>query len=271
MAVPNDAQALVFFDIDGTLLNEKRQVPTSAVAAIRQLRQNGHLAFLNTGRSKAGIHDYILDVQFDGIIAACGTYIEYQGRQLLNQTIDPGIFSTLLPLVQANGIDAFFEGPQYVYFEGPDPRETSTNEILKDYFRAFFQVPGVVLDWRQSPVVANKMCYLLRPESQPEPVDAFLKQYFTVISHHPDPLFEVIQLGFSKATGMQFILEHLDLPQEQTFAFGDSLNDIEMLKFAQYGIAMGGSRNRVLIASDHVTSSVSEHGIAEALKHFGLI
>ncbi len=261
-----DAPALVFFDIDGTLLNEKNQVPASAVAAIRQLRQNGHLAFLNTGRSKAGIHPYILNVQFDGIIAACGTYIEFKGQSLLCQTIDPRILDSLLPLVEANHIDALFEGPEHVYFEQLDQQGN-----LRHYVRIFSELPGVIQLWGQYPVVANKMCYLLRPDSHIEPVLDFLQQHFNVINHHPDPLFEVLQTGYSKATGMQFILEHLGLPQERTFAFGDSLNDIEMLKFAQYGIAMGGSRNRVLLASDHVTSSASEDGIAEALRHFGLI
>ena len=226
MAFVPDSPALVFFDIDGTLLNEKNQVPDSAFAAIRRLRQNGHLAFLNTGRSLVGIHPHILDVQFDGIIGACGTYIEYQGQQLLNKTIDPDIFTRLLPLVQENKIDAFFEGPQHVYFEGLYPHDN-----LKRYVKLFSE-PGVIQDWTQVPVVANKMCFMLRPESTVEPVQPFLEQYFTIINHKPDPLFEVIQLGYSKATGMKFILERLDLPQERTFAFGDSLNDIEMLTFA---------------------------------------
>lgn len=266
MTYTPDTSAIVFFDIDGTLLNEQNQVPASAVAAIRQLRRNGHTAFLNTGRTRAGIHSHILDVQFDGIIGSCGAYIEYQGQTLLNKTIDRNLFAEFLPLVKANKVYAFFEGPRHVYFENLDPSEN-----LGHYLAIFSELPGVVTTWDKGPIDANKICFMLRPESNLEPVVTFLQQHFTVINHQPDPLFEVIQKGYSKATGMQFILEKLQMPRERTFAFGDSLNDIEMLNFAQYGIAMGGSRNRVLVASDHVTSRVSENGIAEGLKYFGLI
>jgi hydroxymethylpyrimidine pyrophosphatase-like HAD family hydrolase len=135
----------------------------------------------------------------------------------------------------------------------------------------FSVLPGVNQDWHQVPIVTNKMSYHLRPESRPEPALSLLRRYFTVVQKDPDPYGEIIPRGYSKAPGMIFLLEHLGFSQEQTFAFGDSLNDLEMLTFAANGIAMGSSRRTVLRASDHVTGSAAENGIADGLAHFGLI
>ena len=70
----------VFFDIDGTLWNEHMQVPESTTKAIRELRNAGNYAFLCSGRSRSNIRsEKILGIGFDGIVAACGTHIEYEG------------------------------------------------------------------------------------------------------------------------------------------------------------------------------------------------
>jgi len=266
MSSLRNAPALVFFDIDGTLLNEQKKVPESAASAIRQLRRNGHLAFLNTGRSFAGITQDILDVGFDGIIAGCGTWISYQDQLLLNVTIDQKILDELLPVLESNAIDTWLEGPDHVYFESFRPHQN-----IAAFIDMFAEFPGVVQDWHQVPVSANKFCYMLRPESQLETALAIIQKHFTIINHQPEPISEILIRGYSKATGMVFLLEHLGMAQEQTFAFGDSLNDIDMLTFAEHGIAMGGSRHHVRRVSDHTTGTAAENGIADALRHYGLI
>jgi len=259
--------ALVFFDVDGTLLDEQRRIPESAQTAIRQLRRNGHLAFLNTGRSFAAIHPEIQDVGFDGIIAANGTWIQYQGQLLYNKTMDPKVLSTILPVMEKSEIDVWMEGPEHVYFESL----TSPSENVVGYIELFSVLPGVSRDWHEGPIVTNKLSYRLRPQSRPEPGLSLLRQHYTIVHKDPDPFGEVIPKGHSKATGIVFMLERLGCRQDQTYAFGDSLNDVDMLTFAGVGIAMGGSRGTVLRASNHVTDSPAEDGIAKALRHFGLI
>lgn len=269
MDIMKESTALVFFDIDGTLIDERHKVPTSATEAIRCLRQNGHLAFLNTGRSRACIHPHILEVGFDGIVAACGAYVEVGGQIILNQLIAPDIVAELLPQVRACGLDSLLEGPECIYFE-----HWNQQGGMKRYEEIYSDLPEALRLWKELPlelIRMNKMCFSRRPDSRDEPVLAYMRQHFLVVDHAPDILVEVLQKGCTKATGMQLVMDCLNLPAARTFAFGDSLNDLDMLQFAETGIAMGGSRNRVLLASDHVTRSASEHGIAEALRHFGLI
>ena len=69
-----------FFDIDGTLWDSCNEIPESTVEAIRKLRENGNLAFLCSGRTRAYIQNpSLLEIGFDGIVSGCGTMIEYRG------------------------------------------------------------------------------------------------------------------------------------------------------------------------------------------------
>ena len=86
------------------------------------------------------------------------------------------------------------------------------------------------------------------------------------------PLFaDIIARGNSKSTGIDKVLEYFDINLKDTMAFGDGGNDIPMLKHVATGIAMGNAEPHVKAVADYVTTSVDEDGIANALKHFGLI
>ena len=81
---------IAFFDIDGTLWNEHMQVPESTTEAIRELRADGNYAFLCSGRSRSNIRsEKILGIGFDGIVAACGTHIEYEGKKVCERLLTP--------------------------------------------------------------------------------------------------------------------------------------------------------------------------------------
>ena len=86
------------------------------------------------------------------------------------------------------------------------------------------------------------------------------------------PLFcDIGRIGGGKDVGMDAVLSRLGIPLEQTMAFGDGENDLEMLRHAAIGVTMGNSSQTVKNAADYVTDSVDEDGIANALAHFGLI
>ena len=73
---------IIFFDIDGTILDEEtNKIPESALEAIRKLKENGHLAIINTGRTKVILPELIKNSGFNGYICGCGTYIECDGTK----------------------------------------------------------------------------------------------------------------------------------------------------------------------------------------------
>lgn len=79
---------LLFFDIDGTLLSEKTHtVPQSAKEALKKAKEKGHLIFINTGRPISTIDQEIHDLQPDGYICGCGTYITYHNQVIYHHQL----------------------------------------------------------------------------------------------------------------------------------------------------------------------------------------
>jgi Cof subfamily protein (haloacid dehalogenase superfamily) len=97
----------------------------------------------------------------------------------------------------------------------------------------------------------------------------FQSDYLVVI--HGGLLLELIPKGFSKAEGIKRMLDKLGIRRENTYAFGDSMNDYEMLEYVQYGVAMGNSDERLLSVAAYVADTVENDGIYKALEHYGLI
>ncbi len=258
-------KSLVFFDIDGTLLDQDHQAPASAVAAIAKLRANGHLAFINTGRCMAMVNQEILDIGFDGVVAACGTHIILGGKTLQNVILPQDQLMAALNLMLDYHIDFWLEGPEKVFIESFKP-----SEFMQKFIDVFSNWPHIFSDISQGELIANKFSYQLNEQSRFDLVEPFFRDNFELIKHHEDH-GEVIPRGYSKATGMDFIKHYLDCPDAPTLAFGDSLNDLDMLKAADIGIAMGGSRRHLIAHSNHLTDSPAEDGIANALRHYQLI
>lgn len=87
---------------------------------------------------------------------------------------------------------------------------------------------------------------------------------------HP-AFVDVTARGNTKQNGIDQIIRHFGIRLEETMAFGDGGNDIGMLRHAGIGVAMGNAEDDVKAAAEYVTTSVDEHGIANALKRFGII
>ena len=78
----------LFFDIDGTLLGPSKKVTDKTAEGIKQARQNGHIAFLCTGRAPVSIMKSVRDIGFDGIISSAGGFIDIGGKYIFENFIN---------------------------------------------------------------------------------------------------------------------------------------------------------------------------------------
>ena len=80
---------IVFFDLDGTLISDDEAyiIPDSAVNAIHKAQKNGHLMYVDTGRTVMNVEQRIRDIGFDGYICGCGMYIECDGKVIYQHTL----------------------------------------------------------------------------------------------------------------------------------------------------------------------------------------
>ena len=111
----------VFFDIDGTLWNYQMQIPESAVWAIRKLRENGHYAFICSGRSRSNIQSpKLLGIGFDGVVASCGAHIDFHKETAYQVLLTEKQVTYALNVLKKYHMPVVLEGPEYVYVNESD-------------------------------------------------------------------------------------------------------------------------------------------------------
>ncbi len=111
----------LFFDIDGTIMDFNRNVPASTVRAIRELKKNGHIVFINSGRARGFIKDpKILDIGFDGIISGCGTMVEYNGDILMYKELDNELLADTVNICVEHKMRPILEGRNHLYLKYDD-------------------------------------------------------------------------------------------------------------------------------------------------------
>ncbi len=258
---------VIFFDVDGTLITEdgRAYIPDSTRRAIAQARKNGHLTFINSGRTAFNLSSRIRELGFDGYVFGCGTYIEYHGEVLLHNRLEQDFCRRIAVIMRKSGAMPVYEGHKCLYFD----KEIPETEDLR-YFKEVFLDEGIPVDHDVSePDFSFDKFVFWKHGSDTEKLTDIISQDFSVIDRG-DGFYENVPKGFSKATAIFKLLEILDIPLENAYAIGDSANDLPMLQAVPNSIVMGGKKEIYPCAS-FVTKTVEEDGIEFALKHFNII
>lgn len=255
----------IFFDIDGTLWNDNMQIPRSTIEAIRDLRAAGDYAFLCSGRSRANIRSKeLLDIGFDGVIAACGAHIEFGDKNVFEHLLTAKQVNYVLRVIEKYHMLTVLEGPRYVYVDATDFSEDPYVIYLrKELGDDVKPIAGT------DEFEINKLSIDLKGANLELVMEELTKEFDVVV--HSDWLLEVNAKGFSKASGIKKVCQMLDIDRADTYAFGDSANDLEMLTYVAHGIAMGNASQEAKDVAEFVTADIMEDGIQVGLKHYGLI
>lgn len=256
---------MFFFDIDGTLMDEKTDiVPESTVRALRQAKKNGHLLFICTGRCKAIWPQKILDIGFDGVVGGCGTNIYYHGKELLHATLEEKLQKEIAADLIKWHIDGVLEGKTESYFR----RDYWMPAVKKIYEHngSFSSDCNLFLDNREK-WQFDKMALWFDETSNMKAFKHKYEKYFDFILRDPT-FYEIVPKGYSKATGIAYLCEKLGVAKENTVGFGDSTNDLPMLTYTGTSIAMGSGNPTIFPMVDYVTEAVLDDGIEKAMKKY---
>ncbi len=264
---------LLFFDIDGTLLDEKtNSIPESAIKALKLAKEKGHYLFINTGRPLSVIEPRIRALDFDGYLCGCGTYILFKDEVLLHHHLPKEVQQSVLNLFYKYNLQGALEGTKDVFF--PSTKEEETHPSVSGFIKSYKKNNNYIKYFEDADLDFDKFVFFISEEFQKtkdfkDLIDEISKN-FEVIDREDD-LFELIPLGFSKATCIDFMCEYLGASLEDCYVFGDSTNDISMLTHVPNSIAMGNGMEQVLDLVSYVTTPTYEDGIYLAMKHFDLI
>lgn len=258
---------LLFFDIDGTLVSEKTHlIPDSALTALKEAQKNGHYIIINTGRPYASVPTAIRELGYDGIICGCGTYIQWHNEILLHHTLPSSIVHNIVLYSQKCHVYPLLEGKDAVYFD-PDNQYQHVRQIKENFIRQNPQIPH---SWFEEDIHFDKLTVWHDEKSDFTTFKNLLKEDFNFIER--DRHFgEFVPHGYTKATGIQFLMNYLSVKHDDTYCFGDSTNDLPMLEYVSHSVAMKNSNPVIFDKVEFITKDVDDDGIAYALKHYHLI
>ena len=261
-------RSVLFFDIDGTLLSEvTKEIPKSAIEALKKAKDNGHLLFINTGRTRCSLPAEIKRFPFDGYLCGCGTCLIYHEEVLFARSVPQERGRKILDKVTEHGLGCVAEGPEDVYFS----KRMSRFDGLEST-RRYFQEKGLGIECyiEDGGFVYDKLLVYADPKSDLEGFLKFIAEDMVAIDRGKST-YEIIQKGYTKATACETILEKLGFTKEQAYVFGDSSNDLDMFRFARHAIALGRHDDVLEPYAEYVTKTVEDDGLAHAMEYYGLI
>lgn len=276
---------IIFLDVDGTIVDYDNHIPDSAREAIRKARENGHLVYVCTGRSKAEMPDDIWNIGFDGMIGGNGSYVEHKGQILLHQLIPFETAKRAVDWLEARGLEFYLESNNGL-FASQNFREVarptlrtyalgkgaSEDQVL--HMEAEDALHGLIYDGNLYRDDLNKISFILH--SYQDHLDS--KEAFPELKagtwggRGEEALFGDLGVkDINKAYAVDLILDHLDADRTDTIAVGDAKVDIPMLQACQIGVAMGNGGPEILAVADLITDDVGQDGLYKAFEKLNLL
>lgn len=259
---------VVFFDIDGTVIDDDTQlIPSSAVEAIVQLRRNGHIPVVNTGRPYSHIDPRIKAMDFAGFVCACGMEIFLNGKWLNRRKPEPEVCQQIRQAALDCNVQVIYEADEATFFcDGLRSTGSAAHKETELMEKKGFTVMGAA---EADEFRFTKFgCFPVSDDNRDE-FQRRVAQWYYYIDR--DTLWEFVMRGCSKAKGMLELMSYLGIPAEQSLAIGDSANDLAMFSVAGHTVCMGGGMEELKAQAEYITAPVLEDGLAKALRHFELI
>jgi Cof subfamily protein (haloacid dehalogenase superfamily) len=260
---------VVFFDIDGTIIDSPTDaIPQSAIRAVEKLKENGHIAVVNTGRAYHQVDARVKKMAFRGFVCGCGMEILLDGQWLVRAKPDADQCRRVVECSRKFRMQSFYE--------------TADGGMLLDgahsghagMLREVERLRGLGFPIHEMETFGEpdfvKFVSFPKEDSDVEGFHEALRNEFDIISREHG-MDEIVLKGFSKAGGMQAVLDHLGIDRQDTLAIGDSTNDVTMLTMAAHSVCLGDGTQSVKEICEYVTAPVLEDGIEKALIHYGLI
>lgn len=253
---------IVFFDIDGTLLDHNKKLPDSTKMAIAQLQNNGIYTAIATGRGPFMVYPILEELKMDAFVSYNGQLAVYKDDIVFKNPLSTPKLEKLEEVTRSfqhslvyMGMDRMYSNIEY------DERIAQSVGTLQMHH------PQFLPDYYQTNDIFQSLLFI--KENEEEYLQQFVDDFEFVRWH--DLAIDILPKGGSKAAGITQLINKLGFKMEDVYAFGDGLNDIEMLGAVGTGVAMGNALDEVKSHADVVTDHVDQDGILKGLKIVGLL
>jgi Cof subfamily protein (haloacid dehalogenase superfamily) len=250
--------AIVFFDLDGTLLDANEQVTPEIKTALQELKANHILPVVNTGRPPVHARAIAAEAGIDSFIAMNGMYIVVDEEVVSTTEMDKEDVRALLAEAKTN------DG-MLVYYSNENIFLSEADENLRHFFHEMPPIQEEVFETAPINMVVLR-------SFDPATDDAY-REKFPMLNFFRNAPFaiDVMIAGADKGFGAEKLVEAINANGVPTYAFGDGENDVHLLQAVTHGIAMGNGIPKVKEVAEFVTTENTNKGIINGLKYFNLI
>lgn len=258
---------LLCVDLDGTLLDENKQLPPKNRAAVRQAWESGMEICIASGRGAESAGEYLEEMDIAGnVIALNGGQVLCHGKEIFRTEMTWEIIEPVLRIVEEMKLMAYFNDGEKTLalnesFSSIQRRLAGNSRLLKSY-----RVETPESLERKIVSGEQKIVKISIREDNLERLEEVRKRITSRVSAQAAKsdvnYLDVFPSGQSKWTGIEKLLAHLHIPAENCVCFGDNENDREMLEKAGLGIAMGNSGLDLKARADFVSLGNGDCGVA---------
>ena len=261
---------LIAVDLDGTLYNDQIKITSDTLNAMIKAQDMGIRIALASGRPLPGLfhaRDLLKLKDHHGMLVA------YNGGKIVDTTTNEVLYDKYIPHELAlellehykdYPVTPIIDDEKVLYVTDKNAyrvKEEAYNDSME-----CVEVPSLIehLDFH-----LNKILTTVDPSKTYEVLETIgmpFRDQITFVRTAPYYI-EAIPVGTSKAAGLSKVCNDLSIDPSEVIAFGDAENDLEMIKFAGHGVAMGNACDELKEAANEVTLTNNEDGIAHTLNH----
>ena len=253
---------IVFVDVDGTLFDVPRgmkHVSDKTKYAIKELINNGHLVFIASGRCLSLVPSELKELNPSGFLTCNGSYVSYLNKPIFKRNIKQSVINDVHDYcIKHNGV-FYLEQQDKIYTDGFD------SSLHKKF----------VLDWGVNPQVFDGNfdltfeSQLLMTAFETEEDCIEFEKYFgskiDVRRQYGFTSFDVSEFDINKGLGVKETLKYFGINEDDAYAFGDGINDIEMIQSVTNSFAVANAIDEVKKHSRYITNDVLDDGFYNAL------
>lgn len=252
----------VFLDIDGTILDEEKNIPDSTKRAVQLLQEQQIPVVIATGRAPQHFKELRRELSIDSYVCFNGSYVVFNGEVVYERPLSKPDLLQLEQEALKNEHPMVFLNEKELYANTPDH-----DAIHEGMASIKLEHPPFHDKFHHDNKIYQALLFV---EEQEGRFYEKTQPQFDFVRWHEKSI-DVLPPGGSKAEGIKQMLTSLQIPEKNAVAFGDGLNDIEMLQFVGCGVAMGNGVEVAKQVAYMVTAAVEEDGIYYGLVQLGLI
>lgn len=269
---------MIGLDMDGTLLNDNKEITPYTKRVLEQAMEEGVLVLLATGRPISAIQREL------SVFPKMKYAVTANGGRIVDLTTKKDIYTSLLPVDRAEkvlDVLADYDNMYEIFVDGVGYTKKSCMEHLENYFENPSMIEYVLKTRNDVEDVKEALLQMNQPVDKVHGVFAKVSDREAAMERMQsiegitasgafDNSIEVNMEGTNKGQALLRLGEILGIKREEIMACGDGMNDYEMLKAVGFGVAMENGNPKLKEIADYVTVSNNEDGVAKAIESFVL-